>query len=193
MHGMTTQNGLTLVELVVTLAVAAILLAVAVPAYTNLMVSGRLTTTANDFVAALNQARAEAVRRNTTVIFCSNSSAENGTSVLGNACISQAGAVYVLDSDAMPVALYEAPLIPDDLSLGTGDDAVTALTYSGNGLASLVGDGAPYSGLIADISSSRISDNNHRCLYMATGSSISSCSFSSTDQGCPSSEPTTCH
>ncbi|GLW61414.1 hypothetical protein Hthe01_17630 [Hydrogenophilus thermoluteolus] len=62
--------GVTLVELMVTIAVAAILLAVAVPGFRNLIVSNRLTATTNAFVAALNLARIEAVKRNARVTLC---------------------------------------------------------------------------------------------------------------------------
>ena len=51
------SRGFTLIELMVTIAVAAILLALAVPSFKTLTVSHALTTTANDIVGALNLAR----------------------------------------------------------------------------------------------------------------------------------------
>jgi type IV fimbrial biogenesis protein FimT len=64
------DSGFTVIELLVTISVASILLAVAVPAFTQLAVNARLTTQANDVVAALNLARSEAIKRNTSVSFC---------------------------------------------------------------------------------------------------------------------------
>lgn len=62
--------GFTLVELMVTLAVAAILVTMAVPGFTSLINSNRLGSSANQLVAAVQAARIEAVRRNARVIMC---------------------------------------------------------------------------------------------------------------------------
>jgi type IV fimbrial biogenesis protein FimT len=56
-------RGVTLIELLVTLTVAAILLGVAVPSFTNLIVSNRAVAQTSLFVNALNYARSEAVKR----------------------------------------------------------------------------------------------------------------------------------
>lgn len=60
-------QGVTLIELMVTIAVAAILLAIATPSFTSLINSNRLTSASNEMVATLQAARMEAVRLNTTV------------------------------------------------------------------------------------------------------------------------------
>lgn len=64
------SRGLTLVELMVTIAIAAILAAVALPGFQDVMRSNRLATQANEFVAAMALARSEAVRQNRLVRFC---------------------------------------------------------------------------------------------------------------------------
>ena len=64
-------KGFTLIELMVTIAVAAILLAIATPSFTSIINSNRLTSAANEMVATLQAARMEAVRLNTTVNVCS--------------------------------------------------------------------------------------------------------------------------
>ena len=57
------QRGLTIVEMMVALAVAAILLGVGVPAFNGLVAQRTLTTQANDFLIAVQYARSEASRR----------------------------------------------------------------------------------------------------------------------------------
>jgi len=55
------------------LAVAAILLAVGVPSFRTAILSNRLTSTTNDLVGTLAQARSEAIRRGTRVTVCISS------------------------------------------------------------------------------------------------------------------------
>jgi type IV fimbrial biogenesis protein FimT len=62
--------GFTLVELVVTVAVASVLLAVAVPSFNQMIISSRLTAQSNDMLAAINLARSEAIKRNASVTLC---------------------------------------------------------------------------------------------------------------------------
>lgn len=73
-------GGFTLVELMVTLAVLAVLLGIAVPSFQNITNRNRLTAITNEMVAALQLARVEAVRRNARVTFCPTT---NGTSCGG--------------------------------------------------------------------------------------------------------------
>src|SRR5690606_12240702 len=77
-RGFRAAPGFTLVELMVTLAVAAILVTMAVPGFTSLINSNRLGSTANQLVAAVQSARIEAVRRNARVVMC--------RSVVGASC-----------------------------------------------------------------------------------------------------------
>lgn len=62
--------GFTLVELMVTLAVLAILIGVAMPSFTALTHRNRLTAAANELVGAMQTARMEAIRRNSRVVLC---------------------------------------------------------------------------------------------------------------------------
>jgi len=56
-------NGFTLIEMMVTLTVAAILSIIAVPSYKQFVESGRLTAATNDFVGDVSYARVEAMKR----------------------------------------------------------------------------------------------------------------------------------
>lgn len=68
--GATPEDGLTLVELVVALAVLSVLLSVAVPAYTRMSAQNHLATSVNLLVAAMASARQTAVARSAPVTFC---------------------------------------------------------------------------------------------------------------------------
>jgi prepilin-type N-terminal cleavage/methylation domain-containing protein len=57
------QSGFTLIELMVTIAVAAILVAWSIPQMNNLMVGNRLTARTNDLIGSIQYARSEAIKR----------------------------------------------------------------------------------------------------------------------------------
>ena len=59
----TSNRGFTLLELLVTIAVAAILLAIAIPSYLGMVQRNTIAANANDLVGDFNYARSEAVTR----------------------------------------------------------------------------------------------------------------------------------
>ncbi|MDP2904117.1 MAG: GspH/FimT family pseudopilin [Methylovulum sp.] len=61
------KSGFTLIELMVSISVAAVVLGIAIPNFAEIIASSRLTTSANELVAALNLARSEAVKRGVSV------------------------------------------------------------------------------------------------------------------------------
>ena len=62
--------GITIVELVVSLAVVAILVTSGVPAFSNFIQSNRLGKSSFDLFVTINLARSEAVKRRTRVVLC---------------------------------------------------------------------------------------------------------------------------
>lgn len=64
------HGGVTLLELVITLAISGVLLAVAVPGARRVMRNARMTANTNRFLHALHLARSEAVRQGVRVTLC---------------------------------------------------------------------------------------------------------------------------
>jgi type IV fimbrial biogenesis protein FimT len=71
------EKGFTLVELMVTVAVAAIILMVAIPSFKEMIDNNRLVTQVNAFTTSLAIARSEAIQRSLQVTVCKSA---NGTS-----------------------------------------------------------------------------------------------------------------
>ncbi|HSC67495.1 MAG TPA: GspH/FimT family pseudopilin [Cellvibrio sp.] len=67
------NNGFTLIELMITLAVAAIVLGIAVPSFNSTILDSRSAALGSELTVAVNFARAEAVKRATRVSICPSS------------------------------------------------------------------------------------------------------------------------
>jgi type IV fimbrial biogenesis protein FimT len=171
----TSAAGFTLVELMITLAVAVILIVIAIPSFEGIILSNRLTTTANDFVDALNTARMEAVKLNADTQFCSNSSSSNTTDTLGTACGSNTGAVIAWTSGGTTQIQAAMTDISSPLQL---NGAITPVRFNGQGLGYVVGTSTPFTGTVADICTSNLSNNNHVVISVAAGGSVVSTSTS---------------
>lgn len=66
------QTGFTLIELIVTIAVAIILATVAVPSFQTIIKNNKLATTANDLISGIALARTEAIKRGARVSMCAS-------------------------------------------------------------------------------------------------------------------------
>ena len=72
--------GFTLLELVITVAVLAIALGIAIPSFQGITNRNRLSAITNEVVAAMQLTRMEAIRRNQRVVMCPST---NGTTCSG--------------------------------------------------------------------------------------------------------------
>lgn len=183
-------RGFTIVELMTALAVAAVLMMIAVPSFSNMINSNRLTTAANAMIGALNSARMEAVKRNGSVQFCSNVAATNttgATDALGNACGTSAGVVFaVTGTTATQVLAAPSALSTPSIQVrGT----LAAIRYNGTGLGYAPGSTTPFGtgangSTVVELCSTALHSNNDIQINMVAGSIITS-STPSTVATCP--------
>ena len=87
-------RGFTLIELMVGLAILAIVMRLAVPGITQMYKTNRVQTEASQFVSDLQLARAEAIRRGLPVSVCPST---NGTSCVANSSNWHAGWMVFFD------------------------------------------------------------------------------------------------
>lgn len=66
----TRARGFTILELMITIGLAALILGLGVPSFQGFIRNSRMTGVANDFLAAVYMARTEAVKRRATVVLC---------------------------------------------------------------------------------------------------------------------------
>lgn len=135
------NSGFTLIELIITLTIAGILMAVAVPGLKSFVSSNRLTAQINDLIADINLARSEAIKRNTDAGVCVSSA---GTSCTASGNWSNGWrAYYICPTDgsdtsctagaSVTARVHEALTGSNTLVLSPAIDAVV---YSRTGLTS---------------------------------------------------------
>ncbi|MFV8572619.1 GspH/FimT family pseudopilin [Marinobacter sp. SBS5] len=170
------DSGFTLVELMITLAVAVILVTVAIPSFRDLLARNELVTATNAWVGAISSARAEAVKRNQSVALCGEDNAP--TSGIGSGCTAAlAGEVRYLPRDGGAAeALHSA--LADSIDQPLVVVASTTVRFRGDGMGYL-GDNmmTPYNTAGGDPSvvvlcSSALTSDNARRVELIAGSTV---------------------
>ena len=103
------SNGFTLIELLVVVAVAVILAALGVPAFTKLIANANTSRAVNDFMMDIRFARGEALRRGRTVTMCRTDTPTSSSPICGtgsNADWSRGWIVFV--DVASPSGVFNA-------------------------------------------------------------------------------------
>lgn len=85
------HKGFTIVELMISVVVAAILLALASPSFVEFTKNRRIIAQANEFISTLSLARSEALKRVSRVTVCASSS--------GTSCTGSWGEGYIVFND----------------------------------------------------------------------------------------------
>lgn len=131
------QNGFTLVELMITVVVAAILLGLAVPNYFNMVQNNQIIATVNKLSASLNYARLEAIKRGDQVSVCA--AASSALNSCGSSAQWGQGWIVFVDENDNNVIDVNDTLIRVNEQLPTGvtlSSASAIVTYDGTGFLS---------------------------------------------------------
>lgn len=125
------QQGFTVIELMITVLIAAILVGIALPSFRGTIINSNVTTLTNALIHDLNTARSEAVRRGTLVAVISNSGTNNWSS----------GWYVETDGKFLADGTFTAPPVPgSDLDVVLSSHA--AVPTGGYRVTTAVGTGA---------------------------------------------------
>lgn len=130
------ERGLSLLELLITVVIALILMALAVPNFQQLIRQNRLSAQTNEFVSALHLTQSEAVKSGRRVAICASIDADSSDTPSCGATNWDQGWVIFVDTDADATVDVGETIIQrgGSLRLGTtlrGSGGITnAISYS---------------------------------------------------------------
>jgi type IV fimbrial biogenesis protein FimT len=102
MVGMTSKrdaSGFTMIELIITMLIVAILLAIGVPSFKYVTASNRISTEVNALLGDMQFARSEAVKEGLPVTVCTSNNATSANPTCGGGNAWQGGWIVFLDSN----------------------------------------------------------------------------------------------
>lgn len=139
-------SGFTLLEMMVAVAILAILASIGLPSFNNLVANNRLATAANETLAAMMLARSEAFKRGKTVIVCKSSNASTCNS---GASWSSGWIVFVDDNNngVRDSASANEPVIRvgsavSGMTIAGANGAENAISFTSRG-ATTIASGSP--------------------------------------------------
>ncbi|WP_250656788.1 GspH/FimT family pseudopilin [Alkalimarinus coralli] len=130
-------TGFTLVELMVTLAVAAILLSIAVPSFSSFIQNNRITSATNHLVAHLQYARSEAVSKGLAVNLARNTTStakdlSKGWTIYTDAGSTNGNTAYNASEDTL-LKSFEG-YGSSNITINTNSDGNNWIAFSSRGL-----------------------------------------------------------
>lgn len=119
--------GFTLIELMMTIAISAILVTVAAPSFQTLILNARLSAKKNEFINALNLARSTALSQNSSITVCPLLAASSA------ACGTSWGAGWIIKTQP----ITGAPALVKAYQSSAKDAVLSAVAFNGTVATSL--------------------------------------------------------
>lgn len=140
-----THRGFTLIELMVVVAVAAIMASLAAPSFRSFIIGQRVKTAANDFAMAATLARSEAIKRNGNVSMTAAASGAGGwqsgwtiTSAAGDVLSRQSAYSDVVFAGPTAAIVYQAngrfAAVPAVTTISGADGSIRCVSFELSGM-----------------------------------------------------------
>lgn len=146
--GAVPSRGFTLIELMITLALVALLMLVAAPSFVAFQRNSELTTTANGFLATLSAARAEAMKRQLRTFVIPVVAGNWASGWVAFVDVNGNVTTGALSMDAGDIELSRGGALPASVAIDAPDGVtnfdhagVTYVMFNGSGFMSLIGGG----------------------------------------------------
>lgn len=136
-------RGFSIIELMATLAVTAIVLSVGVPSFRAVIMDNRMATQANQFVTSVNLARSAAVRFQRSATICASTDHDAAVPSCAASTDWATGWIVWVDkdrdgaTDANEVLAVNGPLSPSSTFVSPGSNS---FTYNSRGFSLVAGD-----------------------------------------------------
>lgn len=125
-------------ELMITIAIAGILVGIAIPSFTSIIASNRVTTITNELVTSLNLARSEAIKRGEQVVVRKlGANWEGGWQVFVDIDRSTLAKQNVFDASDIVLRVYSA--LPVTYTLRGNNNFTNFIRYQPNGSSNNIG------------------------------------------------------
>ncbi|QTN29281.1 GspH/FimT family pseudopilin [Rhodoferax sp. AJA081-3] len=183
-------RGFTIIELMITVAILAVLLALAAPSFQAMIASSRLTTATNDLIAAFAQARSNAIKvgNRTTVCMSADGASCTDTGGWHQGWISfvdttRSGTSAAVDTGETVATIY--PPLPAGIVVNGN---LPYISYSADGQSKAMSGGGFWTGTIrvCSTSSALTNDKRARNLTLNSAGRITMTVQSNVADTCPS-------
>lgn len=146
----THSGGFTLIELMLTVMVAAVLLGIGVPAFTDVIRNNRLAAASNDLLRSSQLARSEAIKRQVPVVVCASSNANADPPACNYGDFTQWIVFADLNNnwrvDAAEPVVERHGALPAAVSVRNDNDGI--ISYAASGFSNLAGVKTPSSRVV---------------------------------------------
>jgi len=142
------QEGVTLIELLVTLSVVAIIVAVGVPALRDFFAMNQMSAAVNDLVTSLHLARSEAIKREISTRLCPSTNWDAPNPACTQNGDLADGWIVVADPAANPVVIQRHEPLPDRIRINR--DFNDSIDFSASGLPNNANAGGEFNMLLCD-------------------------------------------
>lgn len=185
--GMPKHGGFTLIELMVTIAVAAIILSLAIPSFESFVNANRLSSATNEMVASMQVARMEALRNNRRAVVCFTANPEAASPACATSGVK--GWIAFLDADNSGTytggdELLRTSALPTRVTASSSAALASKVIFRSDGLAHDAA-GALMTGTFAFCIDTTRPATNARHVCIGSGSRVST--KAATNAGCAAS------